>query len=841
MPTLRDAPPLPIDAVTPDILAALEGSGTAVVVAAPGAGKTTRLPLALLDAQWRGDGRILVLEPRRLAARAAAQQMARLLGEDVGGRVGYRVRLESRVGTRTRVEVITEGILTRMLQSDPALEGVAAVCFDEFHERHLTTDLGLALALESRALVREDLRILVMSATMEAAPVAALLGGTQGAAPVIVSTGREFPVETEWRAIREGTPVALGVANAVRRAAEGTDGDILVFLPGIAELQRVRAALDETAGQHGLEVALLHGSLTLAEQDRVRGGGSGRRRVILSTAIAESSITLDGVRIVIDAGLARVPRFDPRSGMSRLETVRVSKASADQRRGRAGRQAPGRCVRLWDEATQASLPERATPEVLDADLAPLALELACAGIRDAASLRWLDAPPAGALAQARSLLTDLGALDASGKATPHGAAMAALGVAPRLAHCALRGGELGLATLACEVSALLAERDLLHREAAAHDPDLRTRVSLLREKARSTDVDRARLDRVRQEARALRAALPRRASDAHDDIESTGSVVALAYPDRVARRRDGPLPRFLLRNGRGARFQSEAASLGRAEFLAIADLDGEPAESRIWLAAPLDELALRAAAGSAIQTDRVVEWNPTTDTLLAIEREHLGAIVLRERPLRDLSDDERERAVLGAVRARGVAALPWTREALALLARLRFAHHHAPELFPDASDETLTGSLDTWLLPSLAGVRSWREVATRDLGEALLRLLEWTQRARLDRFAPTHFEVPSGSRIGVDYGEDPPVLAVRLQEMFGLSDTPRVGEGRVALTLHLLSPASRPVQVTRDLASFWRTTYFEVRKDLKGRYPRHHWPDDPLSAPPTRRVKPRGT
>ncbi len=808
-----------------------------MVVAAPGAGKTTRIPLALLDAPWRGDGRILLLEPRRLAARSAAQQMARLLGDAVGDRVGYRVRLESRVSARTRVEVVTEGILTRMIQSDPALDGVAAVIFDEFHERHLTTDLGLALTLETQAVLRPALRVLVMSATLEAAPVARLLGG----APVIESAGTAHPVTTEWRPIRTGMPWALGVANAVRREAAESDGDVLVFLPGIGELHRVRAALGESADPAMPEVLLLHGGLSLAEQDAIRSGGGTSRRIVLATAIAESSITLDGVRSVVDAGLARVPRFDPRGAMTRLETVRVSRAAADQRRGRAGRQAPGRCVRLWDEAAEASLAARAVPEILEADLAPLALELACAGVRDVSTLRWSDAPPAGALAQARGLLQELGAVDASGGATPHGRAMAALGVAPRLAHAALVGGERGLATLACEIAALLAERDILHREAAVLDADLRTRLLALRERGRSTDVDRGRLERVRQEARALRRALPSGASDAHDDIEAAGLIVALAFPDRVAQRRSGDGPRFLLRNGRGARLEVASTAIARSEFLAIADLDGDAGESRIYLAAPLDAAELRSAAADAIQVSRIVAWDDGSGALQAVERETLGAILLRERPLRNLRSEEREEALLAAVRARGVSALPWSARDAALRARLTFAHRHAPERFPDVSDDALASSLDAWLRPAIAGVRSWDELTNRPLGEALLQRLEWRARAELDRWAPTHIEVPSGSRVPVDYAEEPPVLAVRLQELFGLRETPRVAEGRVPLMLHLLSPARRPVQVTRDLANFWRTTYFEVRKDLKGRYPRHPWPDDPLAAPATRRVKPRGT
>lgn len=845
------APPLPIDAVLGAVRAAMAHRGTAVLVAAPGAGKTTRVPIHLMHEPW-ASGRILVLEPRRIAARAAATQMSRLLGEEVGGTVGYRVRLERRVSARTRIEVVTEGILTRMVQDDPSLEGVSAVVFDEFHERHLTADLGLALTLESRAVLREDLRVLVMSATLEAAPVAALLGD----APVIVSEGREHPVETRWRPPRDGVPVATAAAGAVRELcadpALAAGGDVLVFLPGIAELDRTRRALEESPARGDPEVLLLHGGLTLAEQDRVlrrearesRESREARRRVVLSTAIAESSVTLEGVRAVVDSGLARVPRFSPRSGMTRLETTRVSRASADQRRGRAGRGAPGICVRLWEEGVHAQLLARGVPEILEADLAPLALELACAGVHDASRLRWLDQPPAGALAQARALLAELGALDAAGHATAHGRAMAELGVVPRLAHLVLTAAAQGSATLGCEIAALLGERDILTREASEFDADLRSRVELLRGRGRTADADRGRLERVRQEARALRRALGAATRDEADDPELTGALVALAYPDRVAMRRTGEEPRYLLRNGRGARLarQQPMGRAGVGDFLAIADLDGAQGESRIWLAAPLDEPALRAAVGTSVVTERMVTLDDASGAVRAVERELLGALVLRERVVRDADPSLLTAAIVERLRERGAGAIPWSESAARLRARMAFAHAHFPTEFADVSDAALMATLDEWLAPAIAGARRTSDVADADLGGALLARLDWKARAKLDEVAPTHVEVPSGSRVAVDYSEPAaPVLAVRLQELFGLADTPRVGGGRVPLTLHLLSPAHRPVQVTRDLANFWRTTYFDVRRDLKGRYPRHPWPDDPMAAPPTRRAKPRGT
>ena len=834
-------PPLPIDAVLPQIVAALEAQGAAVVVAPPGAGKTTRIPLALLDATWRGEGRILVLEPRRLAARAAATQMARLLGEPVGQTVGYRVRHDSKVSARTRIEVVTEGILTRLIQDDPGLDGVAALCFDEFHERHLTTDLGLALALESRAVLRDDLRLVVMSATLDPAPVAARLGD----APVIVSEGRSYPVETRWRPARDGIALPLAIAQAIREHWSLVDGDCLVFLPGIGEIHRTAQAIMECppAGPH--EVVVLHGSLPLEEQDAVLRPRGERRRIVLSTAIAESSVTLEGVRMVVDAGRSRVPRFDPRSGMTRLATVKVSQQSADQRRGRAGRVAPGLCVRLWSEGEHASLPVRAVPEILESDLTALALELACAGISDAATLRWMDPPPAGALARGRALLADLGALDRDGRVTAHGRAMAALGVTPRLAHLVLAGAARGEGRLACEIAALLAERDVLRRDAADLDPDLTTRVEAVRGMHRAS-VDGARLERVRTEVRQLQRELERDRSaqgSREDPIDPilVGELVALAYPDRVAARRSGEGARYLLRNGRGAKLD-RPGQLARAPFLAIADLDGEASESRIWLAAPLDEAALRRSGAAGITTERAVTWDAATQQVRATERETLGAIVLKERPQAEVSDEEMLAAWLDTIRREGITRLPWSEKAVKLRERLAFAYTIDPDAFPDVSDTVLAATLERWLAPLLSGVRRLSDLARVDLAAALLDRLPWSARARLDQLAPTHLEVPSGSRIPVDYADaTAPVLAVRLQEVFGWTETPRVGDGRIPLTLHLLSPAHRPVQVTKDLAGFWRNTYFDVRKDLRGRYPRHPWPEDPLNAPATRRAKPRGT
>ncbi|MHB1096302.1 MAG: ATP-dependent helicase HrpB [Gemmatimonadaceae bacterium] len=829
------APRLPIDDVLPAVRDALRTAGRVVLVAPPGAGKTTRVPLALRDEPWC-TGRLLVLEPRRLAARAAAHHMARLLGEEVGGTVGYRVHLESRVSSRTRVEVITEGVLTRMLRDDVTLDGVSAVLFDEFHERSLHADLGLALTLHARALVRDDLRIAVMSATIEAAPVAALLGG----APVIESQGRLHPVTTIHRAPRERQRVEEFTAAAVRAALADDQGDVLVFLPGQGEIARTAALLDD-AGP-AVDVIPLYGAMPLDAQDRaIRPSPEGRRKVVLATAIAETSLTIEGVRVVIDSGLSRVPRFDARSGMTRLATTRVSRASADQRRGRAGRLGPGSCYRLWAEGDDAQLLAQRTPEILEADLAPLALELAAAGIDDVRALQWLDAPPEGALRQAQGLLRELDALDAQGRITPHGRRVAALGAHPRLAHLVARGHELGHGALACDVAALLGERDLFDRVSAEGDADLADRVRALRDPAfaRAHRADRARVQRVKQEADALRRGLGAPRDEARSD-DAAGLLVALAYPDRLARQRPGEPGRYLLRNGRGATF-AVPQPLGAAEWLAIADVDGDPRESRIWMAAAIDAAAVTAHFASHGTEELVSQWDAAKRTLRLTRVSRLGAIPLRERRVDAPSADEAAAALLEVVRSEGLAVLKWDDRATRLRERLAFAHR-CDAGFPEVSDDALRASLDAWLFPALHALGTLNALARADVADALLARLTWKQRERLDALAPTHCVVPSGSRLPIDYADAAaPTLAVRLQELFGLADTPRVGEGRIPLTLQLLSPAHRPVQVTRDLAGFWARSYFDVRKDLRGRYPKHHWPENPLEAAPTARAKRRGT
>jgi len=820
-----------------DVRAALRTSSGAVLQAPPGAGKTTRVPLALLDEPWLAPSRLVMLEPRRLAARAAARRLAESLGEAVGGTVGYRMRLDTRVGPATRLEVVTEGVLTRLLQHDPTLDGVGLVIFDEFHERSLHADLGLALCLQTQRLLRPELRILVMSATLDITPVARLLGDV----PVVASEGREFPVAThylrtplahrrDWRDLE--TPLVATVERALREA----DGDVLVFLPGAAEIRRTEQRLAERVDPQRTTIAPLHGNLPAPAQDlAIASSPPGRRKIVLATSIAETSLTIEGVRAVVDSGLARVPRFSPRTGMTRLETVRVNRASAEQRRGRAGRLAPGVCYRLWTEIEQGQLVPRATPEILEADLAPLALELAVAGIGDALQLSWLDPPPDASLGQARELLRELEAIDDAGRVTEHGRAVARLPLHPRLAHMIVRSISLGVGITACRLAALLNERDLLRGEGAQPEADLRTRLAIVAGKIQDPRVERGALHRIQTEA----AHLARQLSITRgEDASAAGLLTALAYPDRIAQRRRGARGRFLMRNGRGAVVEP-VDPLGDEEFLAIAAVDDRLPEGRIFLAAPLERVTLEEHFASQLADERIIEWDPRTESVVAHRRTNLGAIVLADDPLRDVDPNEVARALAGALAAAGVDALPWSDGARSLRQRLAFLQHVDPS-WPDVSDAALASSIDAWLAPRIVGMRRTSDVARLDLGAALLDRLTWSQRAALDELAPTHYVAPSASRVPIDYSDPAtPTLAVRLQEMFGLADTPRVAGGRVPLTLQLLSPAHRPLQVTRDLAGFWKTSYFDVKREMKGRYPKHEWPDDPLAAAPTDRAKRR--
>ena len=838
--------PLPIDDVLPALCAALRERHEAVLEAPPGAGKTTRVPLALLHEPWLGEQRILMLEPRRLAARAAAERLASELGEAVGETVGYRIRLDSKVGPRTRIEVVTEGILARRLQDDPALEGVGLVIFDEFHERSLDADLALALSLNGRALLRDEppLKILLMSATLEGERLSALLGD----APVISSRGRMYPVEIRWgRPLQVGEWVEPKVVQTVLQALSDEPGSLLVFLPGQAEIRRVHEQLAEAlAGRTEIMLCPLHGELDLAAQRAaIEPAPAGRRKVVLATNIAETSLTIDGVRVVIDAGLERVPRFDPASGMTRLDTQRIARASATQRAGRAGRLEPGVCYRLWSEAQHEQLAAYATAEILQTDLAGLALQLARWGVQPG-ELAWLDAPPAAAFAQARDLLERLGALDARGALTTHGQAMAMLPTHPRIAHLLLRGQALGLAPQACDLAALLGERDILRGAGA----DLHSRMALLSGADKASRGSAGGVQRVRQVARQLRgylagAGAPRAAVADPEHPRWLGCLLALAYPDRIARQRRAGGAEYRLANGRAALF-SETDGLMKHEWLVIADLGSRQGqrEERIYLAA---DLAVELFAGPLAEQVRsldVLDWDEREGVLRAERQRKVGELLLDSMPLSNLDADARGQALLALVRRKGLELLAWTPELrqwqarLALLRRLDLtASAHSD--WPDVSNAALLARLDDWLLPYLGKVSRLSHFANLDLPAMLASLLPWPLPQRLDELAPKSLEVPSGSRIRIDYEHDTPVLAVRLQELFGLAMTPRIAAGRQQLLLHLLSPGHKPVQVTQDLASFWANTYLEVKKDLKGRYPKHYWPDNPLIAEPTARAKPR--
>lgn len=827
--------PLPIDAAIPDLLRALAAANRAVLVAPPGAGKTTRVPLVLLDQPFMRGGRILVLEPRRLAARAAAQRMADKLKDKVGGTVGLRVRLESRVSARTRIEIVTEGVFARMILDDPSLEGVSAVLFDEFHERSLDADLGLALALDAQAGLREDLRILVMSATLDGARVRALLGDPLlGDAPLIESEGRAYPVDTRYLGRTPGEDAAEAVARAVLRALEEETGSVLAFLPGQGEILRCAERLRERVRDRTVDISPLFGAMDRAEQDRaVQPAPPGRRKVVLATSIAETSLTIEGVRVVVDSGLSREPRYEPDIGLTRLETVRASRAAADQRRGRAGRTEPGVCYRLWEEAATGSLPAYSAPEILSADLSSLLLDLAAWGARDPGSLQWLDPPPAPAVTEARALLRRLGALDADGAITHEGRAIRALGLPPRLARMVVDAARKGEAQLAADLAVVIVERGL-----GGGEIDLAERVRRFR-RERSQ-----RADAARGLARgwAQQAAHATAARQSHADADDAGALVALAWPDRIAKAR-GNLGEFLMANGRAASLEAHHP-LAREPFLAIAEIAGRAASARILAAAAMSAAQVEEAAGADVVAGEDMIFDRASASVKASRVRRLGAIVLARQPL-PVSGPQAARALAEGVAALGVERLPWTKAQKQWRDRvmfLRAAHAGGDNPWPDLSTGALAQSAPDWLAPFIEGRSSLAAIGADDLDRALSALLPWDLQRRLDAEAPTHFEAPTGSRVAIDYeSEGAPVVAIRVQELFGLSAHPALAGGRAPLTLHLLSPAHRPIQITKDLPGFWRGSWASVKSEMKGRYPRHVWPDDPAAAAPTTRAKPRGT
>lgn len=830
----------PIAALLPAIADSLATHPRLVLEAPPGAGKTTQVPLALLDAPWLQGRRIVVLEPRRVAARSAAMFMARQLGEEPGQTVGYRIRFENRVSTRTRIEVVTEGILTRMIQDDPLLEGIGALLFDEFHERHLSADLGLALALDVQAGLREDLRIVVMSATLDGERLAAFLD-----APRLSSTGRSYPVQVAHFPARRDESLESQARRATEQALTQHPGDVLVFLPGQREIARLGAALEAAALPPATDVLALHGELPVEQQSRVlQPAPDGRRRVVLATNVAESSVTLPGVRVVIDSGLAREPRFDPNSGFSRLDAVAISQASAEQRAGRAGRVAAGRAWRLWPESQRLDAQRR--PEIAQVELAGLALELAAWG---SAGLRFVDSPPPGAMAAARELLLRLGALsEAGGIITALGRRMLALGIHPRLAAMLLAARDPREQALAADLAALVEARDPLRSRSDALAERWRA-LAAFRGGRAPADASRSALAAIDAAAQQWRRRLRCEAAPPPDvEAHALGDLLAHAYPDRIAARHPVDPLRYQLANGRSARLFDDSALRGEP-WLVASELRFEPRGDALLLrAAPVDEVRLRADFPERFVEREGAVWDAGKRALVARRESRFDRIVLDSRPAGRVDPAQAAQALTEAVRELGIDALPWTEGLRQWQAREVSLRHWMPELgLPDLSDAALLATLDAWLRPAFAGKTRLDAVSEEELGEALKSPLPWGLRQQLDRLAPTRIAVPSGMERRVEYALDhdgvpqPPVLAVKLQELFGLADTPAIAEGRVRLTLHLLSPGGRPLQVTRDLKGFWDRTYPEVRKEMKGRYPRHPWPEDPWNAVATHRAKPRGT
>lgn len=808
----------------PELAQQLADKPCLLLQAPPGAGKTTRVPLALLDADWLQGQKILMLEPRRLAARSAARYMASLLKESAGETVGFRVRLESKVSAKTRIEVVTEGILTRMLQDDPSLEGYGLVIFDEFHERSLQADLGLALCREVQQGLRDDLRLLIMSATLQTERLAGLLE-----APILTALGRQFPVNVRYAPLPANTRELMHTERVIRQTLSTESGSLLVFLPGSGEIRRLSEALSENLPAD-VTVAALYGDLPPAEQDRaISPTPKGQRKIVLATNIAETSLTIEGIRVVIDLGQARVPRFDTYSGLTRLETRPISRASAEQRAGRAGRLEPGICIRLWPESETARLSAEIAPEILSADLAPLALELALWGTSDPRSLLWLDAPPAAAWQQARELLISLGALDSEHRITPHGKALARLPLPPRLGHMVIKAKAERLGGLACSLAALLSERDIL--AGSTRDSDLTLRVLGL---AGKRQVPGRRRERALQVAGQIGGQVGLKPAFA--PLDEIGYLLGLAYPDRIAQRRPGGEPRFILANGRGAVLEPSDA-LAREPWLSIAELDGHPREARIFLAAALDDSRLQTLTQAQTSEHTEVSFDASNGRILARRQKRYGALVLSEQRIDKPDSAVMAKALQQGIAQRGIAQLPWSKNQLQLRARADFLRRRQGEDWPAMDDESLLEELEDWLTPFLEGLRRLEAVNENILQQGLDYRIGHRRLSELGRLAPSHLTVPTGSVIRLDYSGEEPVLAVKLQELFGLAQTPRVLDGQVPVLIHLLSPAQRPVQVTRDLANFWRETYPEVKKELKGRYPRHYWPEDPLIAEPVRGVR----
>ena len=830
-------PSSPINAIIPKLQQTIRRHAIVLLTAEPGAGKTTYVPLALFKESWLDSKKIIMLEPRRLAARAGARRMAMLLGESAGETVGYRTRLDSKIGPTTKIEVVTEGILTRMLQHDPSLHDYGLVIFDEFHERSLQADLGLALTLQTQSLFREDLRLLIMSATLDTRTLSQQLQG----APVLTCEGAMFPVETRYLGAFDSKDLTHHVAKMIQQLLKTDPGNILVFLPGAGEIRRVAQDLLTRSLPPQTLIAPLYGNLSPQDQDQaILPPPIGWRKIVLSTNIAETSLTIEGIRIVLDSGLMRRARFDARSGMTRLMTMNISQASAEQRRGRAGRLEPGLCVRCWSETTQRTLAPRTPPEILDADLTPLALELAVWGIQDASELSWLDAPPSGALTQGRQLLQSLGALDQQGRITPHGQKMADLPLHPRLAHMVLQGMGMQLGVMACDLAAVLSERDLLPGSPTQEQADLRNSMEeLYRQHTR--DQSPGVIRQIRQASHMWQRALgiSAQAGNRTHQIDHIGVLLAFAYPDRIAQRQADASRRYKLANGRLAQF-FRPNPLEQEKYLVITDLDGAQPVSRIYMATPIHREDLFHHFAHLLQTQEYVEWSETAQAVVANKEQRLGEIILEERRLHKPDQGLIVNALLKGIRSKGLSCLPWTKDQRHWQTRVQFLHRviQAEISWPDVADEILLNTLETWLAPYLMEISSLPQLQRVDLTWPLHAHLSMEQRQSIDTLAPTHLTVPTGSRIALDYESgEIPILAVRLQEIFGMTTTPTVANGKIPVLIHLLSPAKRPVQMTQDLKSFWETGYTEVKKELKGRYPKHFWPDNPLQAPPTRGIK----
>lgn len=815
-------PHYPVSGVLDEIAAALAKQGRAVVSAPPGAGKTTLVPLHLLDAPWRGDGRIILLEPRRLAARAAARRMASLIGEEVGGLVGYRMRLDQKVSARTRIEVVTEGVFARMILDDPELSGTACVIFDEFHERSLDADLGLALALDVQSALREDLRILVMSATLDIARIAGLMNG----APEIESLGRGFPIDIRHQDRDSSLPIEDVMARVIAEAHRSETGSILAFLPGQREIIRTTERLQGRFGPDTI-LAPLYGALSQSEQDlAIKPAPAGQRKIVLATSIAETSITIDGVRIVVDSGLQRLPVFEPATQITRLETRRVSRASADQRAGRAGRTEPGIAIRLWLAGQNAALEAFTPPEILASDLSGLALDLAAWGVKDPATLAFLDPPPEAAFAEAKALLIRLGALDRQGDLTDTGRMMRRLALPPRLAAMTANAASQGLARQAAELAVLITEQGL-----GGNAVDLDERLS----RFRSDRSERAQA--ARGLARRIAEALPKTA--ASDQPVTAGRLLLHAFPDRIAAQR-GARGRYVMANGRGGEL-ADTDALARSDMLVVADLTGRAAAQRILSAASVSRAEIEEELPGAVVTEGQCFFDLGSRQVRARRVTRLGAIVLEEQPLPRPNGEEAAKALAEGIRSLGLDALPFSKAARQLRERIGFLHRMLGEPWPDVSDVALLAGLETWLMPFVLEPRGVDSIGADALHEGLMSLVPHEVRRELDKAAPTHFDSPAGNRHPIDYSGEEPLLTIRVQELFGLKSHPAIGNGRIPLVLELTSPAHRPIQTTRDLPGFWKGSWKDVRADMRGRYPKHPWPEDPAEAAPTARAKPRGT